>query len=368
MDHEGLDVLVAFSPENINYLTGHDTPAYQYLQACVVTARGTPVNLLRSIDASNTLFRSWNRAAAIYQDNEDPIAILAEIIASTNGATRVGLERDAFFVGASRYNRLVRILSETGRIVLEQSIVEDMRLIKSPAEIEKLRSAAAVTTAAMSVAVDSAAEGIDENEIAGAVWTELVRHGGEFPGLPPFIVSGPRTSLGHATWSGRKLVRGDSVAFEIPGVVGRYAAPLFRSGVIGEKSNEIARLESAVLESLDLLLTNIRPDIPCEDIHRLSYENFARRGFHLTHRSGYSVGVNYAPDWGEGHLLSIQEGEKRKLEKGMVFHVVPGIFVPRKHMVGISETVVVTENGCECLTTFPRAVFVAPDRAGTRHG
>ena len=49
----GLDAFIAFGPENINYLTGHDTPAYQYLQACVVTHDGPPVNLLRSIDASN---------------------------------------------------------------------------------------------------------------------------------------------------------------------------------------------------------------------------------------------------------------------------------------------------------------------------
>ena len=50
-----LNAFIAFGPENINYLTGHDTPAYQYLQACVVTHEGPPVNLLRSIDASNTL-------------------------------------------------------------------------------------------------------------------------------------------------------------------------------------------------------------------------------------------------------------------------------------------------------------------------
>ena len=58
----GLDAFVAFGPENINYLTGHDTPAYQYLQACLVTHDRPPVNLLRSIDASNTLLRSGRAA------------------------------------------------------------------------------------------------------------------------------------------------------------------------------------------------------------------------------------------------------------------------------------------------------------------
>ena len=58
MAFAGLDAFIAFGPENLNYLTGHDTPAYQYLQACVVTHDEPPVNLLRSIDASNTLLRS----------------------------------------------------------------------------------------------------------------------------------------------------------------------------------------------------------------------------------------------------------------------------------------------------------------------
>ena len=72
----GLDAFIAFAPENINYLTGHDTPAYQYLQACLVTHDGAPVNLLRSIDASNTLLRSWSRRAVAYADHDDPVAML----------------------------------------------------------------------------------------------------------------------------------------------------------------------------------------------------------------------------------------------------------------------------------------------------
>src|SRR5262245_46201784 len=52
MELAELDAFVAFGPENINCLTGHDTPAYQYLQACVVTHDRPPVNLVRSIDAS----------------------------------------------------------------------------------------------------------------------------------------------------------------------------------------------------------------------------------------------------------------------------------------------------------------------------
>lgn len=80
MAEAGLDGYVAFAPETIFWLTGHDTPAYQYLQACLVTADETPLNLLRSIDASNTLAASWSRRAAIYDDDADPVRLLAALL------------------------------------------------------------------------------------------------------------------------------------------------------------------------------------------------------------------------------------------------------------------------------------------------
>jgi Xaa-Pro dipeptidase len=67
--------------------------------------------------------------------------------------------------------------------------------------------------------------------------------------------------------------------------------------------------------------------------------------------------VNYAPDWGEGNLFSIVEGESRAFEAGMVFHLVPGIYVPPEFVVVISETVVVTNVGAEVVTDFPRQLF-----------
>lgn len=127
---------------------------------------------------------------------------------------------------------------------------------------------------------------------------------------------------------------------------------------MGEKSAEIKHLESTTIRSLELLIENIKPGAICEEVHKINADNFARHGYTLGHRSGYSTGVNYAPDWGEGNILSIRPDEKREIQKGMVFHLVPGIYVEGKHVVVISETVVVTENGCEPLTTYPRQVFV----------
>ena len=355
----GLDAFIAFGPENINYLTGHDTPAYQYLQACVVVGDAMPVNLVRSIDAGNTLLRSWSRRAVAYADDDDPVATLVALVRrlAPPGA-RVGAEDRAFFVSPRRYRQLSDTLDAAGFTLVGCQLVEPLRLVKSGEELAKLRSAGAITARAMRAAVEMAAEGENENRIAAAVWSSLVLAGGEFPGLPPFIVSGPRSSLGHATWSGRRLVGGDALNFEIPGVVARYVAPLFRTGSVGPPAAEIRAIEAACLASLDLLLAGMRPGVRICDLHRRNAENFARRGFILGHRTGYSVGIGYAPDWGEGDALSIVDGETRELAAGMVFHLVPGVYLPGKAAVVISETVAVTADGVERMTEFPRPIFV----------
>jgi Xaa-Pro dipeptidase len=357
MSQQGLEAFVSFSPENINWLTGHDTPAYHYMQASVITHDRPPVNVIRGIDATNTLSRTWSRQVVRYADHQEPMDVLARLLFDLVGPTaRIGAESDGFFVSPRRFDLLRRALDDR---MTETQIVEPLRLVKSGEELDHIRAAAKITKAAMHTAIRTAAQGINENHIAAEVWKTLVENGCEFPGLPPFIVSGPRTSLGHATWAGRTLAMGDPLAFEIPGTLHRYVAPIFRCGAVGAPSKAARKLEAAVRASLEVLIDGIRPGVVAEELHQLSVASFRRHGYEVGHRSGYSIGVNYAPDWGEGNLFSIVDGEQRSLVPGMVFHLVPGIYVPGEHVIVISETVAVTETGCEVITDFPRDLFVA---------
>src|SRR5690348_8627330 len=67
MAARGLAAFISFTPENIYYLTGHDTPGYYFYQACVVTPDRPPVNVLRRIETTNTFGRTWSRLAVAYE-------------------------------------------------------------------------------------------------------------------------------------------------------------------------------------------------------------------------------------------------------------------------------------------------------------
>jgi Xaa-Pro dipeptidase len=90
------------------------------------------------------------------------------------------------------------------------------------------------------------------------------------------------------------------------------------------------------------------------------FEKYGYRGRSQS-RTAYSVGINYPPDWGEGHIFSIWGNDPRPLQAGMTFHLVPGLqgsSLNSDYHVCTSETVLVTPTGCEVLTDFPRESFV----------
>ena len=77
------------------------------------------------------------------------------------------------------------------------------------------------------------------------------------------------------------------------------------------------------------------------------------------HRTGYSVGVSFPPNWGEGYIMDIKPDDPRQLRAGMVFHTVPWVLLPDVGAIGLSETWRVTDDSVEVLTETPRAVRVA---------
>ncbi|MFO1059311.1 MAG: Xaa-Pro peptidase family protein [Dongiaceae bacterium] len=361
MADQGLDIFVSFTPENIYYMTGHDSPGYYFYQASVVARGEKPINVLRRIETTNTLLRSWSRRAVAYQDFEDPIAATLALLDDLGVASRrVGVEADSYFATPRQWRNLIEGIRARGGEVVDAKLVEPLRVVKSEEELAHIRQGARIVETALRATIAASREGLTENDVAAEMWRALVCAGGEYAGLPPFIVSGPRSSLCHATWGGRRLEKGDVLAYELPGVVKRYIAPIFRCGTVGPPPADVARLNEACVGALEAAIAAIRPGAISGEVHAASRGHFVKAGFGAEHghRTGYSVGINYPPDWGEGHIMSLSHGDERELRAGMVFHLVPGVIVPGKYIVSCTDTVLVTETGCELITNFPRALFV----------
>ncbi len=308
MTARGLDALITFTPENMYYLTGHDSPGHYFYQATVITQSHLPINVLRRAETTNTVWHSWSRLTVSYEDREDPIDLTLGLLAELGVvAGRVGAEADAWFVTPRRYQQLKAGVERAGGHLIEApALIEELRVIKSPAEIAYIRQGARICERGMRKAIEVSRQGTDENAVASAAIAELIRSGSEYAGLPPFVTSGPRTALCHSTWSGRVYEAGDVLAYELPGVVRRYCAALFRVGTVGPPGDDAMREAAIVREALENVIASIKPGVTSESVHAASKKTFEKHqyGDRLAHRTGYSIGINYAPDWGEGQIMS----------------------------------------------------------------
>lgn len=360
MDDHGVELLITTTPENVCYLTGFESPGHYYFQALLVPREGEPVMVPRRLEDSGVQALTWVELSRPYEDHEDPIGKVTETLAEFGWENaRIGVERNCWFFTALQQEQLFSACS--GATFVDCSgVVEQGRVIKSGHEVDLMRQAARGTEAGMQAGIEAVAAGATENDVAAAMHDAMIRAGSEWPAIAPFVASGYRGAIGHATWAGRTIEPGDIVMLELAGCLKRYHAPLMRTGFVGEPSARVREAEGVVQEAFQAMVETIRPGITAAEAdaagrHVIAGSNF---GGEQGSRSAYSVGIGLPPDWGEGHILSMQPGERRPLQANMTFHLLPWVQVPGEGGISFSETIRVTEDGCELLTNFDRALFV----------
>jgi len=361
MAAQDLDAVLTTTPENISYLTGFDSPGHYWFQGMVVPREGEPFTYSRLLETSGVEATTWVDLNYGYEDSDDIIAGLgARLLEHGLTGSRVGFEQDSWFFTASQQRALIGALPTT-RFVDVSGLIGRLRLVKSDLEVEQIRRAGATASVAMRAGVDAVAAGRTEDEVAADITAALIRAGSHWPSIMPFIASGERGAIGHATWKGRTIRERDSVFLEIGGCRNRYHAAMMRTVVVGRVEPVLRQAFEVVLQAFDAAMDSIRPGVAAGEVDRVCRTLITEAGFgeNQASRLAYSIGIALPPDWGEGQLLSMKPGEPRALTTNMTFHLLPWVQIPGMGGVGCSETVLVTDDGCERLTDFPRELFEA---------
>lgn len=361
MRQQGVEVLLAHTPENILYLSGYQTPGYYMYQCLLVPLDGAPLLILRRGEMGNFLRFSYLEEAVTYADTQNPAELTAKTLADRGFArARIGLELGSWFLTAEHHLTL-RLALGTATLVDATGTIERCRLLKSPAEVAYIRQAARAAEAAMQAALDAIRVGVLDNVVAAELHRALFAAGSEYVALGPFVAAGPRSTIMHGNWGRKRLERGQSVILEIGGCVQRYNAALMRTVSVGAPAERLRHMARASEEANRAAFEAMRPGVTSGEVHRACQAVFERAGLielRRANRSGYSIGLAFPPDWGEGHILSLREDDPTVLEPGMVFHIPSAVREYGVFGASFSETVLVTATGHELLTTFERALFV----------
>ena len=231
--------------------------------------------------------------------------------------------------------------------------VEALRLVKDEDEIRRVREAVALAEKAYTEIAAFLRPGVTEREIALELDFAMRRAGADAPAFETIVASGAQSALPHHTPNERPLVIGDFVTIDWGAAISGYHSDITRTVVIGSRITSRQReVYGIVREAQQRAIAAIRPGKNGKEIDAVARDFIAEHGLgdEFSHSLGHSLGRTVH----DGLGLSFRaESEALILEPGMIFTVEPGIYIENWGGVRIEEDIVVTESGCDVLTSLP---------------
>lgn len=264
---------------------------------------------------------------------------------------RVGMEKRSLFL-TPRHAELIQA-GDGADWVDVSGLVDDLRLVKSPLEMQYTRKAARAGDLGTLAAIEAVRDGASDYEIAAEYHRAAILAESEYPGFGPFFR--PTTRLGeeHTTWRGDVFRRGDAVFMETCGAYRKYQAPMGRLVYVGEAPEGAERSAELAISGMKAICAALKPEAKAGDAYAAWREVAVGAGLngYERHHCGYMVGIGFPPSWTGGSMVtSLFPGSERRLQVGMVFHAHSWFTNTDVVDYFISNTVMLTENGIEVLT------------------
>jgi len=359
----GVDALIVLAPANTYYVSGFR--AITYSRPVLVVVSEQPALIIPELEETHAGLRSAIRTIRTYSDMalggltgkstfQLAIDLTVDVMRDLGlRGMRVGFEPTSFTVDGHAY--LSQAWGEP--LVPVKGLVERLRIVKDEEELHLIRVGCELAEHGMRVEVDDSVPGAAEVEImarGNAAMLELAAR--RFPDLHITSgsrpVSGEKSVLPHSIPSGRRLQRGDVVIHGTGCVVEGYYSEDERTIFVGSPTSEQRRLFEVMARAQQAAIDAIRPGVKCKEIDRAARGVIEQAGYgpRFTHRTGHGIGI----DIHEAPYFSASD--ETVLQPGMVMSVEPGIYVDGVGGFRHSDTVIVTRDGRDVLTKFPKTL------------
>src|SRR5438067_2714922 len=299
MGEAGVDVLLITDPANMNYLTGYDAWSFYVPQAVIVPLNDdAPYWYGRGMDAQSAVLTTTLPRDHIlsYADDyvENPAKHPFEHLASVlkehgRDRARIGYEGNAYFFTARNLQVLTESMPHTKFVDIDL-MVNWVRTVKSPREIEVFRQAARIIENVMQVAIDAVNVGTRQCDAAALISEAQIRgtkeFGGDAPANPPSILSAENAATPHASWSDAPFKRDTATCLELSGCRRRYHCAMSRTVYLGKPPDEMRRVADATAEGMAAALATVKPGVLCQDVELAWRKTINRAGFSKPARSG----------------------------------------------------------------------------------
>jgi Xaa-Pro aminopeptidase len=361
LNDQGLDGFLLFNPSNLYYLIGFFHFPTERTIAAWIPRSGEPVLFIPKLEEDHAA-TSW-AAREVYFEHlgpPHPVNWIGERL------TKLGFGRAVIgYESGLSVGTLDRLYAAMPRVRWSDhggEIVSRLRLIKDDEEIDLIRRAAAFSDAMVEAGAQAVRERgliseIEINQIVtqsvvremGAALDEVIDVGGVAGGL---VCAGPRAAYPHGLPSLARAKAGDCLILSFGCSVGGYHAESERTFFIGGPSAEHRAYYEAMLTAQQTGVAALRPGTACRTVNKMCLDVLREAGYgaFIKHRMGHGLGLEgHEPPW-------IEDGDDTPLRPGMVVSAEPGLYVPSVGGYRVSDTVLVTADGPESLTKYPRTL------------
>jgi Xaa-Pro aminopeptidase len=347
----GIDALLITPSPDYAYLLGYPAPALERLTCLLLPASGRPTLVLPRLEEPLARHQLGSLADALeiraWDETEDPFRLV-----------RAGLKGSALRVGVqdqmwARFVLRLRAALDPIELVEAGPSMSALRRIKSPDEIDRLRSAARAADQAMMAITAERLSGRTEAEVSRHIAELLLAAGHQ---ATPFaiVASGPNAASPHHHAGERVIGAGDAIVLDIGGSRDGYASDTSRTAFVGSPPHEFASLYEVLREAQASACRAVRPGIAASAIDRAARSIIADAGYGelFIHRTGHGIGL-------ETHEEPyIVDGNDEPLRPGHAFSVEPGIYVGGRWGARIEDIVVCTERAGERLNTTSTELYI----------
>lgn len=344
MAQREIDVYLVDQQEHVAYLTGYFPPATRY-QCLLLPLEGEPLLHIRPLDEYKVNGQSWTQNYVIYQETDDSIVALVNLMKSQGwGSARIGMEKDQVTLSVANYEKLVSLLPDA-TFVDVSGIMAPITVIKSGEEIEYHRKAAAICDAAALASMEAVWAGGTLQDARIAATSVTLQMGGDEQRASMMRLEPPKET---APGEDARLFFVEM----LPQYKG-YGSRNIRAATVGQASDAQREATHVISEIQDDMFAAMVPGARACDVDAICRERILASGLRPSYASvtGHALGYG-TPGRPTDLTWAFLPDSEWELREGMVFHV----YTTAKGL-GLGETILVTPNGGERLTTLERKLF-----------
>lgn len=345
-----IDFVYLDDPTTVAYFTHFESNPHERIVAYVISQKDEFL-FVPSLELEEAKTRSNVENIFSYSDEENPWKIIAEETSNIVEKkvdlycveeTSMTVERDI---------KLRQALLDIHKSTLSSddisTVINQMRVVKTSDEIEKMIRAGELADEALQIGMDLLKEGITEQEVVAEIDMAMKKRGVTEMSFSTLVLFGDHAASPHGNPGDRRLKRNEFVLFDLGVIYDGYASDVTRTVAFGDIDERQKRIYDVVLEAQRTAQQAVQPGMRAGELDHIARNVIEEAGYgeYFTHRLGHGIGKT------AHEFPSINGSSDTILEPGMCFSIEPGIYIQGDVGVRIEDCVYVTEEGCKPFTS-----------------